>query len=192
MYHKTEATDSTDRTIRRTPYKTPSLASPTHVSFKGFNTVSVYILLPSDSVLGALPCSSPEALLCPVPLTSIPSLSSVMPDPSNLASLPILVHSARISFFRCIQCLNRWARRWRPWRSHGDSSKERGRPGVGSGTTFVDGNSHPASDFLWAGRVLTARRKSSDWTVSTEDGFVREARGDVQVLALGRRGHQGR
>ena len=53
--------------------------------------------------------------------------------------------------------------------------------------------SHPEFDLLWTeGRVMTARRKNSDWTVSTEDGLARETRGDVQVLALGRRGYQGR
>ena len=57
---------------------------------------------------------------------------------------------------------------------------------------MFNGNSHPSFDFLRAGRVLTARSKSSDWTVSTEDGFTREAKGDVQVLALGRRCHRGR
>ena len=55
-----------------------------------------------------------------------------------------------------------------------------------------DGNSNPAFDFLRAGRVLTARGRSSDWTVTTEDGLTKEAEGDVQVLVLGRRGHQGR
>ena len=55
------------------------------------------------------------------------------------------------------------------------------------------GSSHPAYDYLWTnGRVMTARRRSSDWTVSVESGLTREACGDVQVLALGRRGHQGR
>ena len=55
-----------------------------------------------------------------------------------------------------------------------------------------DGNRHPGYEYLWAGRVMTARRKDSDWTVSTEDKYTRAAGGDVQVLALGRRGHQGR
>ena len=31
-----------------------------------------------------------------------------------------------------------------------------------------------------------------DWTVSAEGGFTREAGGDVQVLALGKRGYRGR
>ena len=55
-----------------------------------------------------------------------------------------------------------------------------------------DGNRHSGYEYLWAGRVMTARRKDSDWTVSTEDKYTRAAGGDVQVLALGRRGHQGR
>ena len=50
------------------------------------------------------------------------------------------------------------------------------------------GNSHLAFDFLrTGGRVMTARRKNSDWAVSAEDGLTGEARGDVQVLGLGRR-----
>lgn len=53
-----------------------------------------------------------------------------------------------------------------------------------------DGNSHPTFDFLRAGRVLTARVKSSDWAVSTKDGLTREAEADLQVLAFGRRGHR--
>lgn len=40
-------------------------------------------------------------------------------------------------------------------------------------------------DFLRAGRVLAARRKSLGWTVTTEDGLTGEAGGDAQVLALG-------
>ena len=40
-------------------------------------------------------------------------------------------------------------------------------------------------DFLRAGKVLTARRKSLDQTVTTEDGLTGEAGGDTQVLALG-------
>ena len=45
------------------------------------------------------------------------------------------------------------------------------------------GSSHPAYDYLWSGgRVMTARRKDSDWTVSVESGDTREAEGDVQVL----------
>ena len=51
---------------------------------------------------------------------------------------------------------------------------------------------HPGYTFLRDRRVLTARRVDSDWTVTTEDNLTREAEGDVQVLALGRRGHQGR
>ena len=51
---------------------------------------------------------------------------------------------------------------------------------------------HPAFVFLRAGRVLTARRIDSDWTVSTEDRFTREVGGNVQVLALSRHGHQER
>lgn len=48
---------------------------------------------------------------------------------------------------------------------------------------------YPAFVFLQAGRVLAARRIDSDWTVSTEDRFTREAGGNVQVLALSRHGH---
>ena len=51
---------------------------------------------------------------------------------------------------------------------------------------------HPGYDFLRAGRVMSMRRVDSDWTVTTEDRYTREAEGDVQVLAVGRRGHRGR
>lgn len=36
------------------------------------------------------------------------------------------------------------------------------------------GSQHPAYEYLWSGRVLTARRKDSDWTVSKEDRFTRK------------------
>ena len=49
-------------------------------------------------------------------------------------------------------------------------------------------NRHPAFRYLWKDRVLTAVSIDSDWTVSTEEHFTREA-SDTQVLALGRRGH---
>jgi hypothetical protein len=53
--------------------------------------------------------------------------------------------------------------------------------------------SHLAFQYIWSpGRVMTARRITSDWTVSTEDRFMKECKGDVQVLALGRRNKQGR
>ena len=55
-----------------------------------------------------------------------------------------------------------------------------------------EGVGHPGFEFLRAGRVLAARRVDSDWTITTEDSFTRKAEGDVQVLALGRRGHRGR
>ena len=54
------------------------------------------------------------------------------------------------------------------------------------------GSRHPAFDFLWSGRTLTARRRNSEWTASTEDRFTREAGGDVQVVSLGRRGSKDR
>ena len=54
-------------------------------------------------------------------------------------------------------------------------------------------NSYPAFDYLWTdGRVMIARRKGSDWAVSAGDGLTRKARGDIQVLAMGRRGYQGK
>lgn len=55
-----------------------------------------------------------------------------------------------------------------------------------------EGNRHPAFQFLRAERVLAARRIDSDWAVTTEDGFTRDAEGGVQVLRLGRRGHSSR
>ena len=55
-----------------------------------------------------------------------------------------------------------------------------------------EGVRHPGYDFLRAGRVMTMRRVDSDWTVTTEDSYTREAEGDVQVLAMGRRGYRGR
>ena len=55
-----------------------------------------------------------------------------------------------------------------------------------------EGNRHPGFEFLRAGRVLSARRVDSDWTITTEDSYTREAEGDIQVLAMGRRGHRGR
>jgi hypothetical protein len=52
---------------------------------------------------------------------------------------------------------------------------------------------HPAFQYISSpGRVITARRITWDWTVSTEDRFTKECKGDVQVLALGRRNKQGR
>jgi hypothetical protein len=52
---------------------------------------------------------------------------------------------------------------------------------------------HPAYQYIWSpGRVMTARRITSEWTVSIEDRFTKECKGDVQVLALGRRNKQGR
>ena len=68
----------------------------------------------------------------------------------------------------------------------GNGSRKKSRSGIQEPPLF-DGNSHPAFDFLRAGRVLTARRKISDRTVPTEDGFPREAGGGVQELSLGRR-----
>ena len=53
------------------------------------------------------------------------------------------------------------------------------------------GNRHPAFRYLWRDRVLTAVRIDSNWTVSTEERFTKEA-SDTQVLALGRRGHSQR
>ena len=48
-----------------------------------------------------------------------------------------------------------------------------------------EGVRHPGYDFLRTkGRVLTAWRVDSDWTVTTEDSYTREAEGDVQVLAM--------
>ena len=41
------------------------------------------------------------------------------------------------------------------------------------------GSRHPAFDLLWSGRALTARRRDSEWTATTEDRFTREAGGDV-------------
>lgn len=57
---------------------------------------------------------------------------------------------------------------------------------------MADGHRHPAFELLGAGRVTTARRVDSEWTLSTEDGLTRETGGDVQVSALGKRGHRGR
>jgi hypothetical protein len=52
---------------------------------------------------------------------------------------------------------------------------------------------HDSYDFLWtSGRVMTARLKTSEWTCSLEDNLARGSNGDVQVLALGRRGQNGR
>lgn len=51
---------------------------------------------------------------------------------------------------------------------------------------------HPGFEFLRSGRVTSARRMDSDWTITTEDSYTGEAGGDVQVLAMGRRGHRGR
>ena len=39
---------------------------------------------------------------------------------------------------------------------------------------------------------MTARRIDSYWTISTEKGLTRDTEANVQVLALGRRGHKGR
>ena len=50
---------------------------------------------------------------------------------------------------------------------------------------------HPGFAFLRAERVLSAMRVDSDCTITTEDSFTRDAEGDVQVLAMGRRGHRG-
>jgi ribonuclease HI len=57
-----------------------------------------------------------------------------------------------------------------------------------------EGSKHPAFEFLRekGGRVMTARRVDSDWTCSTEDSWTKDTSGDLQVLALGRRGHPGR
>lgn len=53
--------------------------------------------------------------------------------------------------------------------------------------------SHPAYDFLSSkGRALSARRVGSDWTFSTEDAFTRDAEGDTQAPAMGRRSERGR
>ena len=57
---------------------------------------------------------------------------------------------------------------------------------------MVDGHRHLAFESLRAGIVTTARRVDSEWTLSTEDVLTRETGGDVQVLALGKRGHRGR
>jgi hypothetical protein len=52
---------------------------------------------------------------------------------------------------------------------------------------------HDSYDFLWTtGRVMTARLKTSEWTCSPEDNLTRDSQGDVQLLALGRRGQKGR
>ena len=56
----------------------------------------------------------------------------------------------------------------------------------------LDGSKQPAFEFLRAGGVLTARRIDSEWTISTQNSFPRDTDGDVQALALGRRGHRGR
>jgi len=39
---------------------------------------------------------------------------------------------------------------------------------------------------------MTARRRGSSWIVTTEDSLTRGTRGDVQVLAIGRKGEKGR
>ena len=79
-----------------------------------------------------------------------------------------------------------------PGVADGDGSDDRADLVLVQEAPLFDGNSHLTFDFLRAGSVLTARRKSSDWSVTTEDGLTREADWDVQVLALGRRGHRGR
>ena len=38
---------------------------------------------------------------------------------------------------------------------------------------------HPGFEFLRAGRVLSARRVDSDWTITSDDSYTREAEGDV-------------
>jgi hypothetical protein len=51
---------------------------------------------------------------------------------------------------------------------------------------------HPAYQHIWSpGRIMTARRITSEWTVYIEDRFTKECKGDMQVLALGRRNKQG-
>ena len=49
---------------------------------------------------------------------------------------------------------------------------------------------HPALNLLWTKghRALAARRVDLDWTVTTEGGLVREAEGDVQMLAGAKEG----
>jgi hypothetical protein len=51
---------------------------------------------------------------------------------------------------------------------------------------------HPAYQYIWSPRrVMTARRITSEWTVSTEDRFMKDCKRDVQVLAFGRQNKQG-
>jgi hypothetical protein len=46
---------------------------------------------------------------------------------------------------------------------------------------------HPAYQYIWSpGRVITARRITSEWMFSIEDRFTKEYKGDMQVLVLGR------
>jgi ribonuclease HI len=55
------------------------------------------------------------------------------------------------------------------------------------------GRCHPGFEYMWGGgRVMTARRRDSDWTFSTEDNLTREGEGDVQSIAVGRLGRAGR
>lgn len=51
---------------------------------------------------------------------------------------------------------------------------------------------HTACDLWSVGRTLAARRVDSDWTVTTEGAHTGATEGDVQVLAVGRRGQVGR
>ena len=51
------------------------------------------------------------------------------------------------------------------------------------------GYSHPGYDLIWTkGRTMAARRKDSTWTFSTEDNLSRDSMGDVQVIAVGKKG----
>jgi hypothetical protein len=51
---------------------------------------------------------------------------------------------------------------------------------------------HLAYQYIWSPRrVMTVGWITSEWTVSTEDTFTKDCKGDVQVLALGRQNKQG-
>jgi hypothetical protein len=52
------------------------------------------------------------------------------------------------------------------------------------------GYAHPSFDLLWqhGGRVMTARKRDSDWTFTAEDNLSRDSLGDVQVIAAGLKG----
>jgi hypothetical protein len=55
------------------------------------------------------------------------------------------------------------------------------------------GRCHPGFEYMWnGGRVMAARRRDSRWTFSTENNLTREGEGDVQSIAVGCRGRQGR